>query len=609
MKRYKAWGLILSGVLTMLAVTTLNAREVVIDLAGEGWTLAVDPTDAGESKQWHEPVAGWDGKKPQTAQGWDVVSVPHDFLSDPRYGYVGTAWYRRSVAVPADAQDGRSWRLEFDAVFQRCRVWLNGMEIGAHEGGYTPFSFEVTKHLLPGRQNFLVVAVDNRVKFRALPGARSGTTANSGQYPWMNYGGIHGGVRLLATPPVWVYGQRIETDLQPDGSAKLTVRALVRNDREEAVPVALSAKVRNGQGSELPVSLRATAQADARAVQEVRMQVDLPAGSYERWELANLQTYQSEVTVVAGDVAHRHATQFGFREIEVRGGQFLLNGDGVRIAGANRARGHPVFGGLDPDEAVEQDLRLMKDAGLRFARLQHTAPRKNLLEWADREGMLLILEVGMWGYLAEDVASTELRERFKHEMIELVQLAANHPSVVGWSLGNEYESWTPEGIAWTRDMARFMKEIDPTRPVTFAALGRELRELKTAPAGVERAFDYVDFISTNVYFNLNDLPDFLDRVNARWPDKPVFISEYGLRADRVKAEAERLAHFDQMLAFVRARPWVCGFAYWSFNDYQSRYPGTGSDGFRRWGLVDEHRQPRMLYQHIRERIKDGFETR
>ncbi|MDI1250652.1 MAG: glycoside hydrolase family 2 TIM barrel-domain containing protein, partial [Lacunisphaera sp.] len=180
-----------------------------------------------------------------------------------------------------------------------------------------------------------------------------------------------------------------------------------------------------------------------------------------------------------------------------------------------------------------------------------------------------------------------------------------HPSVVGWSLGNEYESWAPEGIAWTRDMAQWVKAIDPTRPVTFAALGRELRELAKSSVGAERAFDQVDFIAANIYFPLAELPQFLDPVHARWPDKPVLITEYGLRADRVKSEQERIEHFDSMLAYVRERPWICGFSYWSFNDYASRYPGTSDDGFRRWGLVDEFRRPRPLYEHMRTKLSDG----
>ncbi|HEY0944079.1 MAG TPA: glycoside hydrolase family 2 TIM barrel-domain containing protein [Opitutaceae bacterium] len=589
-----------------MPLLSARAAGTAIDLAGAGWTFTVDPTDRGESVGWSRPDPEWDGAKAHPRAGWDEVTVPHDFLTDPRYAYTGVAWYRRSFAVPADIPVGQVWRLQFATVFQRCRVWLNGEFIGAHEGGYTPFEFAVTSHMRPGRQNFLVVAVDNRVKFRALPGARSGGTPNSAQYPWLNYGGILGGVRLIAHAPVWIAGQKIETQLQTDGSAEVTVRVALRNESAAARHLTIAAELIDEKGGRLPVTLAGERSLAPQADGTVVLRGTVPAGAYAPWELDAPRLYRSRV-VMDG---YAHEAVFGFRSLAMRDGRFLLNGRPVRLAGANRARGHPVHGGIDPDTLVDQDLSLMKAAGLRFARLQHTAPGRNLLEWADRNGMLLILEVGMWGYIAPDQASEELRAQFRAEMRELIEFSWNHPSVVGWSLGNEYESWKPEGVAWTRDMAQFVKALDATRPVTFAALGKALRELRAetppaAPGG--HAFDHVDFISANIYFRVADVVPHLDPVHARWPEKPVFITEYGLRADRVKSEQERLEHFDAMLALVRERPWICGLSYWSFNDYASRYPGTGDDGYRRWGLVDEFRRPRALYEHVKAAVARGFD--
>jgi beta-glucuronidase len=186
-------------------------------------------------------------------------------------------------------------------------------------------------------------------------------------------------------------------------------------------------------------------------------------------------------------------------------------------------------------------------------------------------------------------------------MKQMIQATANHPSVIGWSLGNEYESWLPEGIAWTRDMAGFVREIDPTRLVTFNTLGTALRELDNDPGG-EHAFDYIDIITLSSYFAVADLPSFIDPVNSRWPDKPVFLGEYGRRADQFEEE-DRIAHFEGVFAFVRERPWICGFSYWAFNDYQSRYAGSGMDGYRRWGLVDEYRTPRSLFFHMMQSFR------
>lgn len=587
-------------VLAIMAGPRLPAAEARLDLTGS-WAFAMDALDRGEQLGWPKPDGGWKGDKPHQAEGWDAVTVPHDFLSDPRYVYTGVAWFRRSFAVPAGAQPGWVWRLQFDQVSQRCRVWLNGELVGSHEGGYTPFNLDVTAQVRPGPQNFLVVAVDNRIQPLALPGGRSGNQPTAQLFPWLNYGGILGRVALEARAAVYIVRQQIEA--RPAGTSDggvFTSHVTVRNASAEARVAQVSVMV----GEEIQVVQEVTLAPHSE--QRVTLGAPLPA-TWRRWTLEEQPLYMARAAVRSRDSADQVEDSFGVRTIVAKGGQLLLNGQPVHLAGANRARGHGRFGGLDPDEAVQEDMQLMKAAGLRLARLQHTPPQRNLLDWADRNGMLLILEVGVWGFKGADLGSPELQRQFKGEMTELVAMAANHPSVIGWSVGNEYESWSPEGLAWTRDMTAFVKQLDPTRPVTFAALGTALRKLRedTGPA-VPHAFDFVDFISTNIYFKPDEVPAYLDPVNARWPDKPVLISEFGLRSDRVKDEQERLVHFDQMLALVRARPWICGLSFWSFNDYASHYPGSGADGYRRWGLVDEFRRPRALYEHVRVRVGRGL---
>ena len=411
-----------------------------IDLAGAGWMIALDPTDGGESRTWHEPAPDWKGTAAHPRAGWDEVAVPHDYLTDPRFAYTGVAWYRRSFFVPAETAPDRTCRLQFDSVFQRCRVWLNGRLVGTHEGGYTPFEFSAANFLLPGRHNLLVVAVDNRVRFRALPGARSGTSANSAQYPWLNYGGILGGVRLVLHAPVWIAAPKIET--VPEGATwRVSVRLEVRNDTDRPQSGRVAATIPGPAA--LPLEGRYAVA--ARAATTVVLTGTVPRDRVVAWDVAHPVMHRCQLQL-DGD-GHSVTVPFGFRSIAVRDAQFLLNDRPVRLAGANRARGHPVHGGIDPDALVAQDLALLKAAGLVFARIQHTAPGRNFLEQADRLGFLLVLEVGMWGYTSPDQASTELRTRFQEEMRELIRLAQNHPSVVGWSLGNEYESWTPEGVA------------------------------------------------------------------------------------------------------------------------------------------------------------------
>ena len=110
------------------APQTAAAERVRVSLDG-AWRFALDPTRTGEPDRWFAPDLD--------ESRWDRVDVPHCWPIDPRYAYTGTAWYRRTFDAPADLQ-GRHARLEFDAVFARARVWVNGQLVGSHEGGYTP---------------------------------------------------------------------------------------------------------------------------------------------------------------------------------------------------------------------------------------------------------------------------------------------------------------------------------------------------------------------------------------------------------------------------------------------------------------------------------------
>lgn len=557
----------------------------------------MDPMRRGESIGWHAPDEGWTGAAAHRMTNWDRVTLPHDYLSDPRYEYTGAAWYRRSFTLPEGAAQAEAWALQFDTVFQRCRVFLNGTLIGEHEGGYAPFEIDATAALRHEGFNFLSIEVDNSIIPRGLPGGRSGNLPRHQLYPWLNYGGLLGEVRLVGRPATWVANQRIEAKPGPNGSGSLSISVFLRNAAKQPASVAVEATIRRADGTALPARLATTVQMQPSTETIAVVSAELPAGSVELWDLDSPNLYVSEVTARVGGKSHSHTSSFGFRTIEAAGGELRLNGSPIRLGGGNRTRGHPQFGGIDTDETVHEDMTLLKAAGLEFARLQHTAPGRNVLEWADRNGMLLVLEVGVWGTPAADIGSEIKMVRFRQEMREMMELSWNHPSVIGWSVGNEYDSWTPEGIEWTRETTRFVKELDPTRLTTFAALGNALRRLKVDPVA-EHAFDYIDLISCNIYFPLHDMAPHLDPVHVRWPEKPVAITEFGRRADQVQSEQERIDHFDQVLAMVRERPWICGIAYWSFNDYKSRYPASAADGMRPWGLVDFHRNPRDLYWHV-----------
>ncbi len=564
----------------------------------DNWYFALDPLEKGVAHGWHKPDSEWDRSEHHPRRRWDQVSVPHSWSVEPRYEYTGVAWYRRSFFVPKGSEESVH-RIWFESVYQRCRVWVNGRVAGEHEGGHTPFELVVSDMVEPGAYNFLVVEVDNRWDRTTFPGARAGDLPERQVYPWWEYGGILGEVEYLVHGPV--YHREAWVEATPDlaeGTAEVAVKALVFNDSREVLDTAMRLTVRDRQGDEVAARRQAVAGLRPGEKREVVARVDLAGEEVRLWDLDDPYLYRYEIGYEQPDglAGFEERKRFGIRLVEIGDAEFLLNGEPVRLAGATRARGNPGTGGYDSPADVRRDMALMKGVHFEMARIHHYAPSRNLLEWADENGFLIIAEPPLWGLRPDDLASTRVREGFRREMRALLRTARSSPSVVAWALGNEYHSWTPQGVRFTRDMAEWVRSMDPTRPVTFVGHGHSMQLLNSRPEN--NGFHYVDFICVNTYHPQDRLQGLLDPLHELWPEKPVFVTEFGLRSDFVEEESERIEHFDRMLSLVRERPWVMGMAYWSFNDYRSRYPGTNPDGFRHWGLVDFDRRPRELYKHV-----------
>lgn len=580
--------------------TDVGAQESQRQSLAGSWWFAIDPLESGLEHGWHAPDPASIGS------GWDPVEVPHAWPTDPRYQYTGTAWYRRNFPVPANWA-GEHVRLVFDAAFYRSRAWVNGAYLGDHEGGYTPFSFDATPYLRPGGENTIVVAVDNSWDLTTLPGARPGNAPSRQVYPWWDYGGLVREVYLLATDPLYVEKQRVvaEPDLG-SGTAAVEATVWVANASDQPKRAVVGLELRREGREEILVGwrgdsgLRATIDIPARSTRQVHLRAGLPAGQVALWHPDQPHLYEARALVRAEgeeDGAHAQRATFGIREVEIRDARLLLNGEPIRMGGGNRPSDHPRTGLVEPDSVVFRDLRMMKEAGMELSRINHYASPKNLLEWTDRNGMLIIPEAGNWQLAPEQMDDPVIRANFQRQMREMVERDWNHPSVIGWSVGNEYAADDPAGVRWTRDMSDFVRALDDSRLTLFVSLGNALSP-STLPRE-ERSLHYSDLLAVNLYSPPGQLGEGLDRLHDTWPDKPILITEFGQRADQSTA-AERVDYVRDFMEVIRERPYVAGASVWTFNDYRSRYPGTNPNGYRWWGVVDEERRPRPMYFTLRE---------
>lgn len=571
--------LVFMGWLSTVAYSQYTIRDPkAIPLNGE-WLFMMDPMDAGETAKWY--------REDLPLNRLDKVTVPHCFSVDPRFQfYTGTVWYRRTF--PWQLTTGKRVLLHFDASYYETTVWLNGQKVGTHEGGYTPFQFDVTSYLKPGRaDNTIAISVNNNTwKIGTIPGAKDNGQPNDPFPGWINYGGLIRPVYLTVEPDVYI--ENIKTEAVPDlakGTAVLKIKTRIRNASGQAVTPKLAFRIRQN-GKFVPLSWKQTAgNIGANQTMVVEAEASIKAGDVKLWNIDQPTLYDAQVIANTDTVQ----THFGIRKIEVRNAQLLLNGQPIKVAGGNRVVDHPGLGSLEPDWLVEKDMRLMKDAGMEFHRLTHYTPSETIYDWADRNGMLIISEAGNWQLTPREMDNDTIRMKFRQQFREMAERDWNHPCIIAYSVGNEYLSEQPAGQRWTKDMIAYARELDPTRLYTFASM--RLNILPKKPE--DEASQYCDFVSTNTYGNHANV---LKHIHALYPDKPIFISEYGTRADGKDGEAGQVSHIEKFLADVRQLPYVVGASWWSFNDYLSRHDGTNPDGTRPWGLVRWDRSKRPLYK-------------
>ncbi|MEC5145729.1 glycoside hydrolase family 2 TIM barrel-domain containing protein [Chitinophaga sp. 212800010-3] len=548
------------------------------------WMFTADPVKVGEKERWHDTSF--------QVNNFDKVKVPHCFSTDPRYFfYTGTAWYFRQFEA-AVSGDNHVF-LKFDAVFYKSKIWLNGILIGTHEGGYTPFEFDIT-HVLKSR-NTLAVQVDNSWDTTTIPGAKTEVPySNASQrqvYPWINYGGITRPVHIITRPPVYISNSKIlATPDLSKGTAQVSVKALVGNSSATTATSTVGVSIyRNGAKASIRFKPQQV-KVEPGSVVPVELTATLPASEVALWSPDAPALYTAAVTAGKDTVE----TKFGIRKVEISGTRLLLNGEPIKMGGCNRPLDYPGYGSMDPAEVLEKDLTLIKSGGMELSRISHYPVSSSLLDWADEHGLLIIEEAGNWQMTPKQMDDTLMRNKFRSQMSEMIARDWNHPCVIAYSVGNEFQSQTESGKAWVRDMSSFVKSLDNSRLITFASmlLGREDIRKPT-----DEASQYVDFVSANIYWGHLKT---LQHIHELYPSKPVYVSEFGIRTDGVKSEEERIAYLKKAMQDFRQCDYLIGASVWTFNDYFSRFPATNANGYRPWGIVAPDRSLRGMYTAMQE---------
>lgn len=562
------------------------AREA-LSLNGR-WNIIVDPYDNGYFNYRLEPFdasVGPNGlarggyfldKKPATPAElieYDFdrspsLNVPGDWNSqdDKLLYYEGTLWYRRLFDfTPAP---GKRQFIHFGGANYETHIYLNGAKLGTHVGGFTPFEFEVTGKLRP-TGNSLVVRVNNQRHPEGVP------TVNT---DWWNYGGLTRDVRLLETPATAIR----DYVLRLDAGAERKVRGQVQLDGAKG---AQAVKV---EIAELKVTATGTTDANGLAT------LEFSVPSAELWSPEHPRLY--EIVITSGE--DRLTDKVGFRTIQTRGADILLNGQSVFLRGICLHEENPLRGGrATTAEEARQLLGWAKELGCNYVRLAHYPHNEAVARVADEMGMLLWEEVPVyWTIHWSDPATYANAE---NQLTELIMRDRNRASVIIWSMANETPASAPRTDFLTR-LATHARSLDATRLISAAM------EVHADPADfntkiVEDPLAKVtDITSFNQYIGWYvGTPD--DCAKVKWvvpSDKPVLISEFG--ADALQGHhGERTARFTEefqadlyrkTLPMLEKIPQLRGLTPWILCDFRSprRVLPQVQDGWNRKGLIGEN---------------------
>ncbi len=584
-------GAVGAGAQAPVVLTGADVRPAT-SLNGD-WHVIPDPYQTGlRDFHGHELTRGWfanEKAKPGDTGPIDydfskaaTIKVPGDWNTQrPEFfWYEGLMWYERDFEYTAKAGD-RVF-LHVGAANYRSLFWVNGKKVCEHEGGFTAFNCEVTGALKAGG-NFVVAAVDNTRHEDAVP-----TT----QTDWWNYGGLTRAVSLIEVPERFIDQYDVHLSRTEPGVIEGWVH-VAGGKAGDKVEVAIAELHAIGEGV---------------LDEQGRAKFLTVSSNLERWSPEHPKLYR--VAIQAG--ADTVTDQIGFRTIEVKGSEILLNGKPVFLRGVSVHAEAPYrTGRANSDKDAETLLGWAKELGCNFVRLAHYPHDETMLRAADRMGLMVWSENPV--YWAVQFDKPEVYAKAERQLQEEIGTSRNHAAIVLWSMANE----TPINDARTKfitGLATRARELDPTRLITAALLVRAEGTTKIVDDPLGAA---LDVIGTNEYIGWYEQhPETADKTDWRIAyDKPLIMSEFGADAkaglhggdnDRWTEEYQANVYRHQ-LGMLNRIGQLRGMSPWILMDFRSpRRPLAGvQDEFNRKGLISDQGEKKKAFGVLQEAYTKG----
>lgn len=538
------------------------------------WQVIIDPNYDGDRYcigKDAKPVGKTDFLE-YSFDGARTLKVPGDFNSQmPELTYFeATVWYKKTFTYK---KTGKRLFIHFGAVNYLADVYLNGEKIGTHEGGFTPFQFEITDKVK--EQNSIVVRVNNQRRKDGIPAMG---------FDWFNYGGITRDVNLVETPASFIEDYFIQLK-KGTGS---TVKGWVKMNNSN-IPQPIHILI-----PEAKIHFTTTTNDSGYAAFEFDAKLQL-------WNTQSPKLYNVKIIASADSIQER----IGFRTIETKGTDILLNGKSIFLKGVNI---HEEIGAEKRRACSEKDAMLLlsaaKNMGCNFVRLTHYPQNEYMVRLADKMGILLWEEIPLWQGIA--FGDPIMQPKMDYMLQEMIQRDKNRSSVIIWSISNETAPGAARDKALTQ-MAQLARSKDDTRLIASAF--DHVKYNKDSVTIDDTLSKVLDVVGVNAYIGwyrpwVANPEDYVWKFDF---NKPIIMSEFGGEAlyghhgsaDTASSWSEEYQEllYKKNIAMFRNIPFLRGTTPWVLFDFRSarRMHSTYQKGWNRKGLLSENGEKKKAW--------------
>lgn len=521
--------------------------------------------------------------------------------------YVGDFWYEKEFDFP-DVLRNERLVLRFGSVTNSCKVYINGIYLGEHIGGYTPFEFVLPNEVLKST-NMIKILVSNELNFKTLPNAvfLENEKKIIPNFDFFNYSGIHRPVKIYSTP----------TDFIKDIIVKYEIfenKAIIKPT------VKLNSSFDNLEYEVFDEDNNIVLKTDKKEFEIDNPKLWNPLESYMYKLKVNL--YNDQKVLI-----DTYTESFGLRSIEIKNNQIYINDKPFYFKGYGKHEDFPILGRGMNETVISSDFKLMKWSNANSLRTAHYPYSEEFMRMADREGFIVINEVpgvGLFNKFDFDVSNNKEEKNNTWDIIdssnyhsevirELICRDKNHPSVISWAIGNEPAGHQNGAKKYFEPLIKITKELDWEKRAVV------IPNIINASPELDEINELVDIICLNRYYGWyldhGDLEQAkihfsmeIEKWHELYPEKPIMISEFG--ADTINGfksiysnpftEEYQIEYYKSNFEVIDRYPYIIGEHVWNFADFETHPNVRRVDGNKK-GIFTRDRKPKMIAHYLKQR--------